>query len=541
VERLNKALNLAYDLLKRTNTELASARREAEEARHLKEQFATHISHELRTPLNIILGFVEIMQRYPEVYGDMAWTPKLRHDIGEIQTSARYLSDLVDDILDLARIEALRMPIRREMTNLERLLHEVRDLAAQLVRDKPTQMRVELHEPLPELYIDRTRIRQVLLNLLANASRFTEQGEIVVRARVEGAEVVVAVSDTGIGIPPEQLGALFAEFRQVESGSQASSRGKGLGLAIARRFVEMHGGHIWAESEVGRGSTFAFTLPIEVRPLSEPLRPIPLALPGTPHKHSLVVIDPDEGASYLRRHLEGIEIIAASDPDEGRRLVAERHPDALLLNVAPNAEGIHQPHPVSGLPWDVPLLHCSLPVNAWLVDHDLFDDWLSKPVTGERLLQTVARYCSEGQILLVDDEPGFVSFVRRALEVSGAHYQTRHVHSGQEAVRAAMMSSPDLILLDIALPDLDGRAVAQALRRNTATQRIPVVAVSGTSPDALRAPARAQDFSVVYHAGFREGELLELIKATLHIVKPRYGDAVLAQAPAEAPDATRAS
>jgi signal transduction histidine kinase len=202
VNRLNKALKVANGLLKRSLAELALAQKEAGEARQLKEQFATTVSHELRTPLNIILGFLEVMQHYPEAYGDVNWTPTLRRDLGEIQRSASYLSALVNDILDLARVQALKMPIRRAPARLPELVDEVLSLATRLIRDRGvTRLVADVPADLPPLAIDETRIRQVLLNLVANACRFTNRGEVRVSARLEKDEVVVSVQDTGAGIP----------------------------------------------------------------------------------------------------------------------------------------------------------------------------------------------------------------------------------------------------------------------------------------------------------------------------------------------------
>ncbi|NPV10022.1 MAG: HAMP domain-containing histidine kinase, partial [Anaerolineae bacterium] len=264
VNQLNHSLQVANGLLKRSLTELTLAQREASEARQMKEQFATTVSHELRTPLNVILGFIEVMQRYPEAYGEMNWPPQLRQDISEIGDSAQYLRDLVDDILDLARAQALKMPIRRQHTDLAGLVEEAASLVSKLLLDSERVcLQVALPSDLPSLYIDRTRIKQVLLNLLANACRFTPTGRITVSVSVNEEEVVTAVSDTGTGIPPDQLESIFGEFEQAQgaAGNSLGSAGKGLGLAIAKRFVAMHGGRIWAESEVGKGSTFSFSLP----------------------------------------------------------------------------------------------------------------------------------------------------------------------------------------------------------------------------------------------------------------------------------------
>jgi signal transduction histidine kinase len=262
VKRLNKSLGLAYSLLRRRSQELAVARQEAEEALRMKEQFAVYVSHELRTPLNIMLGFLEILQRYPEVYGDVQWTPTLRRDIAEIQRSARHLFDLVNDLLDLARIDAVKMPIHRESCRLEDVMAEAVELVRRLLVHKPVQLRLSVEGPLPTLYIDRTRIRQVLLNLLANALKFTPPGgRIDVVVRREGDHARCEVRDTGPGIAAADLPRLFKRFSQLDEGVKRRV-GTGLGLSISKALVEEHGGQIGVESTVGRGSTFWFTLPL---------------------------------------------------------------------------------------------------------------------------------------------------------------------------------------------------------------------------------------------------------------------------------------
>ncbi|MHB0878136.1 MAG: sensor histidine kinase, partial [Anaerolineae bacterium] len=263
LNRSISALDLTNRLLQRTNHELALARYEADEARRVKEEFAAGISHELRTPLNIILGFAEIMHESPEVYGEAKWPATLRRDVTEVYRSARYLSDMIDDVLDLARVEAALMPVHREPTDLCVVLTEAMEISRGLVRDRSVTLETHIAPDLPVLLIDRARIRQVMLNLLANASRYTETGSIRVSARLEVGQVVVAVADTGVGIPEEQLETIFSEYRQVDPARDAENQGKGLGLAIAKRFVQLHGGSIWVESTVGQGSTFYFALPVD--------------------------------------------------------------------------------------------------------------------------------------------------------------------------------------------------------------------------------------------------------------------------------------
>ncbi|MGQ9555498.1 MAG: sensor histidine kinase, partial [Anaerolineae bacterium] len=217
-EQLNrtiKALDLAYRLLQRSNHELAVAREEAEEARRLKERFAASISHELRTPLNLILGFSELMYMSPHVYGDMEWTPPLRRDVAQVYSASRHLSQLVDDVLDLSRLNAERMPLRKALCDLGDIIEEAVATVRDLIRERPLAIEVQLDTTVPRMLVDGTRIRQVILNLLNNAIRFTNEGKIVVRSQRLEREVLLSVQDTGPGIPADELESIFDEFYQA--------------------------------------------------------------------------------------------------------------------------------------------------------------------------------------------------------------------------------------------------------------------------------------------------------------------------------------
>ncbi|MGI6209987.1 MAG: sensor histidine kinase, partial [Anaerolineae bacterium] len=355
---LNQALSqlrLAYQLLGRTNRELALAHQEADEARRLKEEFAASVSHELRTPLNIILGFADLIHRTPEVYGLDRWPQLLRRDVAEIWRSARYIAELVDDILELARVDALAMPVKRELTDLGAVIRETSALAERLLGDRPVRLIVRIPEDLPHLLVDKTRIRQVLLNLLSNAIRFTDRGQIEVTAECSASELLVSVSDTGVGIPPHEVGAIFEEFHRADG--QEARGGKGLGLAIAKRFVNLHGGRIWAESEVGRGSVFRFTLPLSEKRVSR--------LMGSPEwgpaaaSSSLVLYQPGGmpgAAAYLGRHLEDWQMLVADDGEQLRQLVETHHPSAVLVNITEDLDAV-----MAQVPEGVPIVQVSLP------------------------------------------------------------------------------------------------------------------------------------------------------------------------------------
>lgn len=540
VMRLNKSLSLANALLERHAQELAAARREADVACQLKEQFAIYVSHELRTPLNIILGFLEVIQCYPETYGEMVWSPTLRRDLAEIQHSARHLSDLVDDLLDLARVEALKMPMRREAVDLVPVLHETIDLTQRMLLNHPVMMSLKISAPLPTLWIDRMRIRQVLLNLLANATRFTQIGEICIRAQAGDDEVIVSVSDTGVGIPAEQMDTLFADFQQISGDMSHTTQGKGLGLAIAKRFVQMHGGRIWAESELGRGSTFHFSLPVDGLPISRPKLRNPLAeqLPRNPPK--LLVVDRDSAASdYLRRRLEGFLLFDAPNLADALPLVRECHPAAVIWNVGPNEEAAPQVELGCILGEGVPVVRCTLPVGTWRFDGHGFSDWLTKPVTAERLLNTIHRYCPPGgRTLVVDDDRGFIQLIRRIVQARALPVDLQWSFTGDDALVKIAAAKPDLLLLDLALPNRSGYQIAHILRSQLTTVDMPIVAMTGFLPTPGTDLHSYASLTLLQMADFTEEEILDFITQATEKIKPHYGRPLLVPAPQADPNAT---
>ena len=535
INKLNKALTLSNQLLRRTLEELASAQKEAEEARQFKEQFATTVSHELRTPLNVVLGFIEIMQRYPEVYKGVRWTSALRRDIAEIQRNAHHLSELADDILDLARIQALRMPIRREDTDLAALLKEAVDIAGRLLLDKPeVRLRLELAPDLPIVYVDPLRVRQVALNLLANACRFTAQGEVCLSAALAGGEVVVCVSDTGPGINPEQLETIFEEFRQGDDTARNGLQrlGKGLGLAIAKRFVQMHGGRIWATSTPGLGSRFCFTLPmqpIEVVKLPPPPLPLQLRQSTAP---AVVVVDRGQARTRLARHLEGYQVLPADDLLQARQLVRDLHPHAVIMNVPPQPQGSGVTPAVLSDP--VPVFTCTLPGSSWTLEPELFDDWLVKPIAADQLYAALDRLPSARKILIADDDRSFVRLVRRLLEACGGKYEVLAAYDGQEALDKARQYGMDVILLDLCLPNLDGRTVAALLRADKA-RRPSVLAVTALQPGEEGNPGAPSCFSITLAPGLSEEATTGLLKYCLANLSPAYARQPLSPTYQEAP------
>ena len=261
LERIVRERDQLNDKLYKQSLELESARAQAEAAYRSKSSFMATMSHELRTPLNIIIGFSTAMIDHPEMYDGEPLSPAVVNDLAEIKRSGVHLLRLINDILDLARVEAGRLELNKAALPLVSLLDETMRTGQGLLKERPVQLRREFPGMLPPVLADEMRVRQVLLNLVSNACKFTNAGQITVGARVESSEVVIWVRDTGIGIAEVDQGRVFNQFEQVESHDTRQHTGTGLGLSICKWLVDLHGGRMWVESTLGEGSSFYFTLP----------------------------------------------------------------------------------------------------------------------------------------------------------------------------------------------------------------------------------------------------------------------------------------
>jgi signal transduction histidine kinase len=304
-KQLNNLLMQALEAnasLEAAMAEAQSARAAAEQASELKTQFLANMSHELRTPLNSIINFTRILSA--GMRGPV--TSEQRDYLARVRQSGEHLLGLINDILDLSKIEAGRVDLQIEAVQITPLIQGVMATAAGLTKDKPLILRQELAPHLPPVAADRTRLRQILLNLLSNAAKFTHSGAITVRAHQQGSQLIISVSDTGIGIAPEDLTTIFEEFRQLEASANRRYEGTGLGLAICRKLVKLHGGDLWVESTPNVGSMFSFNLPIVSQLPSQDAHATLASATDT--GIPLLVVDDDPLS---------IEIIATSLEDEG--------------------------------------------------------------------------------------------------------------------------------------------------------------------------------------------------------------------------------
>mgnify|MGYP005853359567 CR=1 FL=1 len=517
--RALKALDEATYRLEHANHMLALARDQADEARRLKQQFAQTISHELRTPLNLIVGFADLMAKSPEYYGS-ALPPAYLRDLSIVSRNATMLQALVNDVLDLARIEAAQMTLVLEETDPGSLVEDTAQTARSLIEARGLRLLIDVEPDLPPIPADPTRVRQVLLNLLNNAARFTEKGSVTVSVRRQGEEILFRVADTGVGIAPEDMARIFHEFGQLNSEDQRRRAGAGLGLVICREFVELHGGHIEVQSQLGVGSVFSFTLPVGRRPTPAPLAYASASGPAQQSSEQILLAVTQSAAAvaFLTHYLRGCRVVAVPDIEKARGAAQQILPHMVIVDAAcPSVQG----QALEGLAqaWELPstpFLVCPLPGDKSPCERLGVDGYLIKPVTRSSVRETVRRFGSQvDRLLIVDDDHDFVRLLSRMLEGPVPPFQLTGAYSGQEAITKMRRQAPDLILLDLMLPDMSGFELVERIRAVPSWSAIPIVIVSGHL-DAELMEATAGTVSISKAHGLAPGEVVELVRFMLH-------------------------
>ena len=530
LRRVLDSLRVTHGQLERTVRELEVARAVAEEAREIKSRFVANISHEFRTPLNIIVGFAEMLCTSPETYGGLTWSPLLREDIVSIWRNAEHLLKMVDDVLDLAQIEALRLPVLPEPVDLISVIQEALAMDDALLRDSCLELRVSLPENLPRLTVDPTRIRQVLLNLINNAVRFTHQGYLEVGAFLSGAEIVVYVRDTGEGIPPEKLETIFERFEQVDTSARRPHSGLGLGLAISRHLVRLHGGRIWAESELGKGSTFYFSLPY-LEPGSQPRVPQLIRTPAdrapAAKNEAVVALCADPMAvRMLARHLEKLNVAGAESTAEAVALVHELHPLAILI-VGDQQQALTEARAVLDEmgALDVATIVCDFPTERQAGRALGVSDFLIKPITQRELAAAIKRLrTAPRRVLVVDDDPDMLRLLGRMTQQEWREAEVLLAASGEEAIRLASQL-PDIVLLDLLMPGINGVEILGRLRSDPVTAGIPVVVITARTPAEDLAALRECEVHILRKRALAAGEMVRLIEALGTSLPPHYASA----------------
>ncbi len=493
------------------------------EVDRLKSEFLASMSHELRTPLNSIIGFSRVILK--GIDGPL--TEMQKTDLTAIYESGRHLLNLINDILDLSKIEAGKMEFIFEQTDLREVIQGVLTTATALVKDKPIKLISDVPDDLPMILADTRRIRQVILNLVGNAAKFTEKGHIRVSATYNEREVIIAVEDTGIGIPEDKYHLVFQEFQQVDSSSTRRYGGTGLGLPVSKRFVEAHGGRIWFESKEGVGSTFYVALPIG-GPESVKAEEEPEVEEG--ENRLVLVIDDDPAVVTLfRRYLEGhgYQVVGLTQPTRAVEEVKRLKPYAVTLDLMmPEMDGWQVLQALKSDPAtrDVPVVICSIAGDG--VERGIamgVTDYLVKPVTEESLFSALERLAYTDdiyRILVVDDSAGDRKLLRRILESAG--HLVEEAADGQQAIEMVEDSPPDLVLLDLMMPGMDGAAVLAHLKADPRTRRIPVIIVTAKELDeAERKRLLEQSEELLQKGQFNDEELLRDVVDVLNRLRVR--------------------
>lgn len=496
------------------HAELNSKNAELEKAYKVKSDFLSNMSHELRTPLNSIIGFTSILlgERGDPLTDDQ------RRALEKVLRNGRHLLQLINDILDFSKIEAGRMHVSVEDDTLESVVSTALVTAESLVRQKSLDLKQRIEPNLPMLHTDTLKVKQIIVNLLSNAAKFTDSGTIEVSAYRKGEMVAVDVKDSGIGISKENQAKIFEEFQQIDSSHSRKYKGTGLGLPIARRLAQLLGGDLTVESELGKGSTFTLTLPpvipkeiaaqaIESKP-SEAAKPPappapkpqgkiikpPEAAPVKPamkpapvlgrQKKVLCIDDEPDVVEILRSYLvpEGYTVYEANSGDDGIGLALKERPDVITLDIMmPQKDGwqVLRELKSNEKTRDIPVLIHSIIENKPLMLSLGALDYLPKPADRSTVLSMVEKAADSKEriILIVDDDLDYSSLVQSWLKEAG--YKSQIANDGYEALAALDKVTPSLIMLDMKMPGMDGFQVLEKLKQNDRWRKIPVVIVSG--------------------------------------------------------------
>jgi len=508
--------------VQRRTRQLEIANRKLIKANKAKSEFLATMSHELRTPLNAIIGFSEVL--LDGLCGEL--NDDQRDAVTDIYESGKHLLRMINDILDLSKIEAGRMELRKESFKIDEVLESVRTVVSEIVREKNLRYVEEIPPDLPPIYADKVRFKQIMYNLVSNAVKFTpEGGSVTIRASHNDREFTFTVQDTGIGIREEDIPKLFEEFVQIDSSYSREYEGTGLGLALTKRLVEMHGGRIWVESEYGRGSRFSFTIPKPVHIEESLVTPSAKVRKG--ENLILVAEDNPQAAHLLRLYLSeaGYEVEVAQNGVEAIEKARTLKPFAITLDVMlPMKDGWQVLQELKSYPEtsDIPVIIVSV-VDDYQLGFSLgAAGYLVKPIDRDQLIKLLEGLkLQTDKVMVVEDQEEDLRLLSLILDEAG--YVVIPATSGGEALERLSSEKPGLIILDLIMPGIDGFEVLRNLRESTALNRIPVVICTAKdlSPDE-REKLTGNVRSIVRKGENVREELLKAIEEIKGWRKKRY-------------------
>jgi len=493
-----------------------------EELNRLKSEFLANMSHELRTPMNAIIGYSSLI--LDRVYGDVP--PKQEEGIKRIAINAKNLLELINNILDLSKLSAGRVPLFVEKFAVADIVKEVTDTMECLVRERKLTLTAIVPDGLL-IKSDKTKLKQVLINLIGNAVKFTHEGGITLRVESDSVNALVrlSVSDTGIGIEEENIQKLFQEFNQLDASSTRKYGGTGLGLCISKKIVELNGGTINVTSKVGSGSTFTVTLPLEADappPAELPSLAIPAAL--TNQKVMLAIDDDPEVLKLLADSIEGTAytFVGAQSGEEGLALARQLQPHVITLDIMmPHLDGwsVLQILKNDPLLQAIPVVIISIMENRALGYSLGVTDYIVKPFDRKDLLAKLAR-CDRAEarkVLVIDDDEAIALLLKDALTFQGYEVQTA---SGKSDVLAKLQTRPDVVFLDLMMPQLNGFDVLDIISKDESLRnmRIFVMTAKNLSPEETQyLESRVE---MIVQKGSRSSEsILGLLRQKLGTIK----------------------
>jgi len=532
------------------------ARANADEANKAKSSFLANMSHELRTPLNAIIGYSEMLQEEAEDLGQQGFIP----DLQKVHGAGKHLLGLINDVLDLSKIESGKMTLYLEDFDVAKLVKEVAATVQPLITKNGNKLEVDCAPDLGTMHADVTKVRQTLFNLLSNASKFTEKG--VIRLRVsekvsksvsgntattqtsshslthpltDSRSLLFTVTDTGIGMTAEQLTKLFQAFSQADASTSRKFGGTGLGLAISRKFCQMMGGDITVQSEHRKGSTFTVTLPAEVKEGTPDVAAEVTRRTGQPDRlltsaaTTVLVIDDDPAVhDLMRRSLEkdGFRVELAADGKRGLELAKQLKPAVITLDVMmPHLDGWSVLTALKADPAtaNIPVIMLTIVDDKQMGFALGAADYFTKPIDFQRLHHVLEKYrkpTNHQTVLIIEDDASMRDMLRRTLEKDG--WQVTEAQNGKVGLTQLDGQAPALILLDLMMPEMDGFEFMEALRQRGDGKQVPVIVITAkdlTEEDHRRLNGGVE--RIIQKSATSQAEVLELVRAFL-IGKPDY-------------------
>ena len=481
----------------------------AEDAERSKALFVAKVSHEFRTPLSMIIGLAGLMLKNQDIYGT-ALPAELVEDMNVINRNCDHLARLVNDVLDLTRAEAGQLTIYRDWTDIPPEIEEAVSEIRPLLAKKKLELKLEMPGSLPRVYCDRLRIRQVVLNLVGNAARYTERGGIKIKVSADDHYITFRIADTGPGIQNEDLELIFEPFARGHNHPTGETSGSGLGLSICRQFVELHNGQIWVSSEPGKGSDFSFKIPIypQEPPQTNPARWISqekiwsdrkprLTVDSTPTRERIMVFDPTGMLPVLLHHRSNdIDFVNVGSLEEMTFQSKHNPVSAVLVNGRTAELAVQIVEQCRERLFDTPVIGCVFPSYLEHLKESGVAAYLTKPVGYEELQRAIQQtHRPVRRILIVDDDNDLRKLMLRMLSTDG-HFQVYTASSGEEALKLVPALHPDLLLLDIVLGDMSGWDLLQVKNSSPGLSDISVIILSGQDPqiEQLTTPVMLSTF-----------------------------------------------